>query len=139
MQSRLRTTATRTRMVQAVTGHYSCAMTFVSLYVNILSQHRALTVEYASWIHKLKGVCLLVFTDYPELWQTRYKVIFIKTDLYREPLVLNQSGCFWHEQREQDPEAGIHESPLVYLAWNLKAYFVKEGVHLNLFYSKWLF
>ena len=118
----------------------SCNTTFVTQYFNIPSKHTMM--EYASWISNLEGMCLLVFTDSPQLWRHRdhdHDVVIIETKLCTEARVLNQTGCFWQEQRALDPEAAIHRTPLVYLAWNLKPYFVKEGARLNPFDSQWFF
>jgi hypothetical protein len=92
------------------------------------------------WIHNLHGteICLLVFTDSPHLWDNQRHAV-IETSICAEGAALNRSMCFWREQWHKDPEAFIHPSPYLYIAWNLKPYFLSEAVRINRYSSKYFF
>lgn len=114
----------------------SCPTTFVTQYFQIPSKHSL--SEYMEWIRNLHDadICLLVFTDSPHLWHGQRHAV-IKTSLCSEGVALNRSELFWREQWYKDPEAFIHRGFYVYLAWNLKPYFLSEAVRMNTFSSQY--
>ena len=114
----------------------TCPTTFVTQYFHIPSKHEH--SEYIKWIQSIPPMCLLVFTDSPQLWNVSDQVI-VQTTLCSEGRVMNKSQCFWREQWGLDPEAGIHRSFLLYLTWNLKAHFLSEAVRLDPFTSEFFF
>jgi hypothetical protein len=113
-----------------------CPTTFVTQYFRIPSKHDP--EEYRAWIRSLQGMCLIVFTDSPHWWHADDQVL-VHADICHEGRALNQSACFWREQWHHDPEARLHRSYQLYLAWNLKPWFLKEAVRLNPFQSDWFF
>lgn len=116
----------------------SCPTTFVTQYFQIPSKHSL--SEYMEWIRNLHDadICLLVFTDSPHLWHGQRHAV-IKTSICAEGVALNRSECFWREQWYKDPEAFIHRGFYLYIAWNLKPYFLSEAVRINSFSSQYFF
>lgn len=118
-------------------GGLTCPITFVTQYYQIPSKHPH--AHYVDWIKNIRGVCLLVFTDSPELWNVSDQVVFHTPSICEEGRALNRSQCFWREQWMYDPEASIHRSYQLYLAWNLKPHFLSEAVRLDPFGSDYFF
>jgi hypothetical protein len=116
----------------------SCPTTFVTQYFQIPSKHSH--SEYIKWIHNLHGteLCLLVFTDSPQLWDSQRHAI-IETSICSEGAALNRSQCFWRDQWHKDPESFIHQSYYLYISWNLKPYFLSEAVRIDCFSSQYFF
>ena len=123
-------------VIPANSSRPRCPTTFVTQYFNIPSKHDP--EQYRVWIQNLRGMCLLVFTDSPQLWHVEDQVVVV-TDICAEGRVLNQSACFWRDQWYHDPEARLHRSYQLYLTWNLKPWFLKEAARLNPFQSDWFF
>jgi len=115
-----------------------CPTTFVTEYFQIPSKHSQ--SEYMEWISNLHAtdICLLVFTDSPNLWHGQKHAV-IETSICAEGAALNRSLCFWRDQWHKDPEAIIHRGYNLYIAWNLKPYFLSEAVSINHFSSQYFF
>ena len=113
-----------------------CSTTFVTAYFDIPSKHSR--HEYVKWIANQRNLCLLIFTDSPDLWTVQGQII-IQTTLRDEGMKLNRSSEFWNNQRSMDPEAGAHRSPWLYITWNLKPHFLSQAVLLNPFSSEFFF
>lgn len=108
----------------------TCPTTFVTQYFQVPGKHAH--SEYVDWVSNLRGkACMLIFTDTPLLWQGDQHAVVIRTSICAEGRALNRSQCFWREQWHLDPEAGMHHSYQLYIAWNLKPYLLAEGVRLN--------
>ena len=114
-----------------------CATTFVTEYFHIPSKH--LHEEYIQWIQNMPPLCLVVFTDSPQLWAKSDHTLVVHTTLCAEASFLNRSACFWREQWFQDPEAATHKGFLLYLTWNLKARFLSRAAEWNPYSSDYFF